>query len=105
MVAFKSNWIAQTLGKNHAVYNQLPKASSGSRGFIVSGCCDSWAGVLSKPLYEEFCMPYLNRISEEVNSVPNIVFAKGAHFSTQDLMESSYNAVGLGLDHESSRSA
>jgi len=56
---------------------------------------DSWAGVLSKPLYEEFCMPYLNRISEEVNSVPNIVFAKGAHFSTQDLMESSYNAVGL----------
>lgn len=61
---------------------------------------DSWAGVLSEDLYREFCMPYLNRIAEEVNDVPNIVFAKGAHFAMDDLMSSSFNAVGLdwGLD-------
>lgn len=56
---------------------------------------DSWAGVLSEELYREFCMPYLNRIAQEVNSVPNIVFAKGAYFAMNDLMLSSYNAVGL----------
>jgi len=56
---------------------------------------DSWAGVLSEDLYREFCMPYLNRISEEVNEVPNIIFAKGAHFAIDDLMSSSFNAVGL----------
>ena len=56
---------------------------------------DSWAGVLSEELYREFCMPYLNRIAQEVNGVPNIVFAKGAHFAMDDLMSSSYNAVGL----------
>ena len=56
---------------------------------------DSWAGVLSTDLYREFCMPYLNRIAEEVNSVPRIVFAKGAYFAMDDLMNSAYNVVGL----------
>lgn len=60
---------------------------------------DSWAGVLSEELYREFCMPYLNRIAEEVNSVPNIVFAKGAYFAMNDLMSSSFNAVGLDWSH------
>ncbi|MBT3648414.1 MAG: uroporphyrinogen decarboxylase [Flavobacteriales bacterium] len=56
---------------------------------------DSWAGVLSESLYREFCMPYLNRIAQEINEVPSIVFAKGAHFAMEDLMKSEFNAVGL----------
>jgi uroporphyrinogen decarboxylase len=56
---------------------------------------DSWAGVLSEALYKEFCMPYLNRIAEEVNQVPRTIFAKGAHFAMRDLMQSSYNTIGL----------
>jgi uroporphyrinogen decarboxylase len=56
---------------------------------------DSWAGVLSKDLYQEFCMPYMNRIAQEVDTVPRIVFAKGAYFAMDDLMKSEYNAVGL----------
>lgn len=56
---------------------------------------DSWASVLSTELYHEFCMPYLNRIAAEVNNVPSIVFAKGAHFAMDDLMQSKFNVVGL----------
>ncbi|MEX2595827.1 MAG: uroporphyrinogen decarboxylase family protein, partial [Salibacteraceae bacterium] len=56
---------------------------------------DSWAGVLSEGLYDEFCMPYLNRIADELNSVPSIVFAKGAHFAMESLMKSNFNTVGL----------
>ncbi|NQV52304.1 MAG: uroporphyrinogen decarboxylase [Flavobacteriales bacterium] len=56
---------------------------------------DSWAGVLSKSLYQEFCMPYLERIAQEVDTVPRTIFAKGAQFAMEDLMTSSYNTVGL----------
>ena len=56
---------------------------------------DSWAGVLSEDLYREFCIPYLNRIAENVTGAPNIVFAKGAYFAMNDLMNSAYNAIGL----------
>lgn len=56
---------------------------------------DSWAGVLSRELYQEFCIPYLQRIAEEVNKVPNIVFAKSAHFALEDLMNTDFNAIGL----------
>lgn len=56
---------------------------------------DSWAGVLSRDLYHEFCMPYLNRIAEEVYNVPSIIFAKGAHFAMNELMQGGFNVVGL----------
>lgn len=56
---------------------------------------DSWAGVLSEDLYNEFCIPYLERIAQEVDQVPRTIFAKGAHFATEALMNSSYNTIGL----------
>ncbi len=56
---------------------------------------DSWAGVLSNELYREFCVPYLDRIAAEVDSVPNIVFAKSAYFALEDLMNTDFNAIGL----------
>lgn len=56
---------------------------------------DSWAGVLSESLYREFCIPYLQRIADAMGELPGIVFAKGAHFAMNDLLSTSYNAVGL----------
>lgn len=56
---------------------------------------DSWAGVLDRDLYQKFCMPYLNRIADEVSSVPRTIFAKGAYFALPDLMRSSFNTIGL----------
>jgi uroporphyrinogen decarboxylase len=56
---------------------------------------DSWAGVLNQELYDEFCMPYLNRIAKAVESVPSIVFAKGAEFAMPSLLSSAYKVVGL----------
>lgn len=56
---------------------------------------DSWAGVLSESLYQEFCMPYLNEIAAAVNDVPRIIFAKGANFAMADLLQSEYNVVGM----------
>ena len=64
-------------------------------GVSIYQVFDSWAGVLSRELYREFCMPYLNRIAEEVNRVPGIIFAKGAHFAMDDLMKSSFSTIGL----------
>ncbi len=64
-------------------------------GVSIYQVFDSWAGVLSAELYKEYCMPYLNRIAQEVSQVPSIVFAKGAHFAMSDLLSSNFNAVGL----------
>lgn len=64
-------------------------------GVSIYQVFDSWAGVLSEDLYREFCMPYMNRIAAEVNQVPRIVFAKGAFFAMDDLLNSNFNVVGL----------
>lgn len=56
---------------------------------------DSWAGMLDRSLYDTFCMPYLNRILEEVTSVPRILFSKGAHFSFPAIMETSADVIGV----------
>ncbi|MFQ5447003.1 MAG: uroporphyrinogen decarboxylase [Saprospiraceae bacterium] len=57
---------------------------------------DSWAGVLSGPLYSEFCVPYLSRICDEVTGAPKIIFAKDGWFALADL--SQLNCEVLGLD-------
>jgi len=56
---------------------------------------DSWAGMLSGPLYAEFCLPYLQRILQEVTEAPIILFAKGAYFSMDELVELQPEVVGL----------
>jgi uroporphyrinogen decarboxylase len=57
---------------------------------------DSWAGVLSRPLYREFSLPYLTRICDEISAVPKIVFAKDAWFALEDMAQ--LNCEVLGLD-------
>jgi uroporphyrinogen decarboxylase len=53
---------------------------------------DSWAGELSPDLFREFSLPYIQEIAKCLKEkyptdVPLIIFAKGAHFAIQDLLE------------------
>ena len=56
---------------------------------------DSWAGVLSRELYQTFCIPYLKKITESVNTVPVTLFSKGAWFSIEDLASLPCDTIGL----------
>ena len=56
---------------------------------------DSWAGVLSSELYREFCIPYLKRICEALDTVPVIIFAKDAWFAFDELSRLAANALGM----------
>lgn len=56
---------------------------------------DSWAGVLNRPLYQQFCIPYLKQICDAIN-VPVIIFAKDGHFALKDI--ASLNCKVAGLD-------
>ncbi len=57
---------------------------------------DSWAGILDKEIYKAFSMPYLERIADSLSSrVPVTLFAKGAHFSIDDLALTSCRTIGV----------
>ncbi len=65
-------------------------------GVDVVQVFDSWAGVLDQQTYTEFSLPYIEQIVAAINDlVPTIVFAKGAHFSLDDILNGQSNAVGL----------
>lgn len=56
---------------------------------------DSWAGVLSPELYNEFALKYIAKICDAVNEVPLTVFAKDAHFALAQLGKLNCNTIGL----------
>lgn len=56
---------------------------------------DSWAGVLNKKLYQEFCIPYLKQICDAITEVPIIIFPKDGHFALQDVQQLKCNVVSL----------
>lgn len=56
---------------------------------------DSWAGVLSPALYEEFSLPYISQICDQIDEVPVIVFAKNAWFSMKGIGQLNCQAIGL----------
>lgn len=65
---------------------------------------DSWAGELSPAAFREFALPELRYISEHlperlarsgIESVPMVVFAKGAWYALDELCSSGYQVVGL----------
>lgn len=65
---------------------------------------DSHAGVLDRDLFVEFALPYLVKIVDNVKKgvadkglqpVPMTVFAKGAHYSIEDLAKTNYDVIGL----------
>lgn len=56
---------------------------------------DSWAGLLSRDAWLEFSLPYIQRICESIQSVPKIIFAKGAFFALKELGECDAQIIGL----------
>ncbi len=57
---------------------------------------DSWAGVLSPEMHDEFSLKYISAISDALSKkVPVIVFAKDAHFALSKIKNTSCNVVGL----------
>lgn len=65
---------------------------------------DSWAGELSPQAFKEFAFPYLRKISVEVKKevskrsltmVPMVVFAKGAHYAIEELVDTQYDVIGI----------
>lgn len=56
---------------------------------------DSWAGVLDRKMYAEFCLPYIKMIVDEVQGAPKIVFSKGAYFSLDKIIDLGSEVVGL----------
>ncbi|NBC85669.1 MAG: uroporphyrinogen decarboxylase [Bacteroidetes bacterium] len=60
---------------------------------------DSWAGLFGPQTFRTFALPYLKQIAERVKKecpdVPMVVFAKGAHYALEDLVETEYEIIGL----------
>ena len=56
---------------------------------------DSWAGMLSPEQYREFALRYISEISEAIQEVPVIVFAKGAFFARKEFAAISCDVIGL----------
>lgn len=68
---------------------------------------ESHAGYLGSKQFDEFCLPYLNRIScavrdklreQNLNDVPMVLFAKGAHYALDKMCDTTshqYNVIGL----------
>ncbi len=86
---------------SHALLEKLTKTIIAylkkkiSYGLEVVQVFDSWAGVLDKEMYKEFCLPYLKRINEAITEVPVILFSKGAWFSMDEIVGLKPNVVGL----------
>ncbi|KAM6918835.1 uroporphyrinogen decarboxylase [Xenentodon cancila] len=74
---------------------------------------ESHAGILGPAEFKDFSLPYLRDIAQHVKDklkdegqdVPMIVFAKDAHYALEDLSQSRYEVVGLDwtLDPRSAR--
>ena len=60
---------------------------------------DSWAGLLGPDMFRRFELPQLRRIASALKAahpeVPLTVFARGAHYALEDLVESDYDVISL----------
>jgi uroporphyrinogen decarboxylase len=71
-----------------------------TRGADLVQVFDSWAGILSRHQYAEFCLPYLERICDAIKETPTTIFSKGAISSLPDLAELNCNTLGLDWNME-----
>lgn len=70
-------------------------------GLDVVQVFDSWAGSLDRTMYSEFCIPYLQKISDAISKkVPVIIFAKGAWFSFDEI--NNIGSAAMGIDWNTS---
>jgi len=86
---------------SHALLEKLTKTIIAylkkkiTHGLEVVQVFDSWAGVLDREMYQEFCIPYIKRIKEAITEVPVIIFCKGAWFSMDEIIGLQSDVVGL----------
>ena len=66
---------------------------------------DSWAGILPSKQYDSFALKHISRITNAIDEVPVIVFAKGAYGSRKSIGQTDCEVVGLdwNMDIEESR--
>lgn len=64
-------------------------------GVSIVQIFDSWAGILSPEQYREFALPYMQQIADAINTVPRIVFARGAWHALEALHQTGSEVVGL----------
>jgi uroporphyrinogen decarboxylase len=86
---------------SHALLEMITESTINYlKGQILAGAdivqiFDSWAGILSPAQYAEFSLKYIGRICEAIDSVPTIVFAKGAFFARGEMNKMKCQVVGL----------
>ena len=56
---------------------------------------DSWAGILPPDLYQQFSLPFIEKVCKAINKVPVTVFAKGAYFARKAMGKLPCQTVGL----------
>ncbi|HXB40386.1 MAG TPA: uroporphyrinogen decarboxylase [Bacteroidia bacterium] len=57
---------------------------------------DSWAGVLSPEMHNEFSLRYMSAICDELSKqVPVTIFAKDAHFALSEIKNTKCSVVGI----------
>jgi len=57
---------------------------------------DSWSGLLGPKDFNQFSLPYLNKISDSLSArVPVILFPKGSWYALKELTKSSASAIGI----------
>ncbi|HEY4799233.1 MAG TPA: uroporphyrinogen decarboxylase, partial [Bacteroidia bacterium] len=57
---------------------------------------DSWSGLLGPQDFNEFSLPYLNKIADSLSvKVPVILFPKGSWYALEQLSKSSASAIGI----------
>ncbi len=57
---------------------------------------DSWSGLLGPKEFNEFSLPYLNRVADSLSQiVPVILFPKGSWYALEELSKSTASAIGI----------
>ena len=56
---------------------------------------DSWAGLLSPQDFNEFSLPYIKQIVQNIEGAPIIVFAKGSWYAIKELVDTGCDAIGV----------
>ncbi len=65
-------------------------------GVDVIQVFDSWSGLLGPNEFNEFALPYLNKISDSLSArVPVILYPKGSWYALKELSNSSAAAIGI----------
>jgi len=64
-------------------------------GVMLVQVFDSWAGILPDSQYQEFAMPYIRKICDQIQEAPITVFSKGAFRALPQISDLDCQVVGI----------